>query len=431
METERKRVACYARYSTNMQREESISAQLRAMKKYCNDNGWEIVKTYTDEAFSATTDKRPQFQQMISDSSKRIFDIVLVHKLDRFTRNRYDSLIYKQKLRKSGIRLCSVLEKLDDSPESILLEGLLESINEFYSANLAREALKGMKENAFKCLYNGGSPGLGYDVGENNRFVINEAEAKAVMMIFSMYLSGYGYQQIAETLNSEGYRTKSGNLFVKSSFQSILTNEKYTGVYIFNRAESKGYDNKRNNHRNKPPEEIIRIEGGVPAIISREVFEEAQKIRRLKRNVLHHSKTLYLCSSVIKCGCCGAKMYGNIRHRRNKDGFNVYVCTSRKADCDNIKEIDKVSLDEYVTELVKKKYFIADEKLHSAFNDMDKTTPSFRALLEQYIHEIVVYRDYVIFIHLSISNQASIRVETLKTERQQRVSRDSKIQVNG
>lgn len=181
------RVACYARYSTSMQREESISAQLRAMKKFCADNGWKIVGRYVDEAYSATTDKRPQFQQMIADSNKREFDILLVHKLDRFARNRYDSSLYKQKLRKNGVKLCSVLERLDSSPESILLEGLLESINEFYSANLARESMKGMKENAYKCLFNGGCPGLGYDIDESQHYVINEQEAKAVMLIFSMY----------------------------------------------------------------------------------------------------------------------------------------------------------------------------------------------------------------------------------------------------
>ena len=129
MDNKQVRVACYARYSTSMQREESISAQMRAMKKFCDDNGWVIVKRYVDEAYSATTDKRPQFQQMISDSCNKEFDIVLVHKLDRFARNRYDSSLYKQKLRKNGVRLCSVLERIDNTPESILLEGLLESIN--------------------------------------------------------------------------------------------------------------------------------------------------------------------------------------------------------------------------------------------------------------------------------------------------------------
>lgn len=277
MDNKKVRVACYARYSSNMQREESIFAQMRAMKKYCDDNGWIIVEKYVDEALSATTDKRPQFQQMIADSSKKEFDIVLVHKLDRFARNRYDSSLYKQKLRKNGIRLCSVLEHIDNTPESILLEGLLESINEFYSANLARETMKGLKENALQCLHNGGSPGLGYDVDDTKHIVLNEEEAKIVVMIYSMYLSGYSCKDIAEQLNSEGYLTKAGNQFACCSIYEIIKNEKYTGVYIFNRAESKGYDHKRNSHKSKPPEEIIRIEGGIPAIISKEVWEAAQK----------------------------------------------------------------------------------------------------------------------------------------------------------
>ena len=255
-----------------MQREESISAQLRAMKKFCADNGWKIVGKYVDEAYSATTDKRPQFQQMIADSNKREFDIMLVHKLDRFARNRYDSSLYKQKLRKNGVKLCSVLERLDSSPESILLEGLLESINEFYSANLARESMKGMKENAYKCLFNGGCPGLGYDIDESQHYVINEQEAKAVMLIFSMYLCDYSYQQIADALNADGFLTKIGKPFSRNSFIEILRNEKYTGVYIFNRSESKGYDNKRNSHRNKPSEEIIRIEGGIQPVVEKVLF---------------------------------------------------------------------------------------------------------------------------------------------------------------
>ena len=282
MESTQVRVACCARYSTSMQREESISAQMRAMKKYCDDKGRVIVKKYVDEACSATTDKRPQFQQMITDSYNKEFEIVLVHKLDRFARNRYDSSVYKQMLRKNGVRLCSVLEHIDNTPESILLEGLIESINEFYSANVARESMKGLRENALQCLHNGGSPGLGYDVDDTQHIVLNEDEAKIVVRIYSLYLSGYSRNSIANALNAEGHKSKKGNPFTKETVYGILTNEKYTGVYIFNRAESKGYDHKRNTHRSKPPEEIIRIEGGIPAIISRDVWEAVQNKRRDK-----------------------------------------------------------------------------------------------------------------------------------------------------
>jgi len=401
MENGKIRVACYARYSTSMQREESISAQLRAMKQFCADNNWKIVMIYADQAYSATTDKRPQFQQMISDSEKRTFDIVLVHKLDRFARNRYDSSLYRHKLRRNGVRLCSVLERLDNSPESILLEGLLESINEFYSANLARESMKGMKENAHKCLFNGGCPGLGYDVDATQHLIVNEREAKAVIMIYSMYLSGYGYQQIADALNADGYKTKAGNAFNRNSFAEILRNEKYTGVYIFNRAESKGYDHKRNNHRSKPAEEIIRIEGGIPAIISKETWLAAQEYRMKHTSRNLNAKTMYLLSGVIKCGCCNKIMYGCIRIRRNKPSFYTYTCKTKKSECINLKEIDRDSLECYVVELVIQKCLRQNSTELDKLMTLEKDSPEFRKRLQQYIREVIVYKDYVmIFLYV-------------------------------
>ena len=122
------RVALYARFSSDNQRSESIDAQIRAMTAYCQHHHYLIVSTYIDEAKSATTDRRPQFQQMVDDSRKGIFDIVLVHKLDRFARNRYDSAVYKRELKKNGVSVYSVLENLDDSPESIMMESVLEGM---------------------------------------------------------------------------------------------------------------------------------------------------------------------------------------------------------------------------------------------------------------------------------------------------------------
>ena len=142
------KVALYARFSSDNQRSESIDAQIRAMTSYCKQHKFTIVDTYIDEAKSATTDRRPAFQQMISDSSNHNFDILLVHKLDRFARNRYDSAVYKRELKKNGVLVYSVLENLDDSPESIMMEAVLEGMSEYYSQNLAREVMKGMRETA-------------------------------------------------------------------------------------------------------------------------------------------------------------------------------------------------------------------------------------------------------------------------------------------
>ena len=389
MENKRNRVACYARYSSSQQREESISAQLRAMRKYCKDNAFEIVATYVDEAFSATTDKRPQFQQMISDSAEKLFDIVLVHKLDRFARNRYDSSLYKQKLRRNGVRVCSVLERLDNSPESILLEGLLESINEFYSANLARETMKGLRENALKCQYNGGCAGLGYDIDDSKHFVINELEARAVVMIYSMYLSGYSYKAIAETLNAEGYRSKNGNQFCVNSFDAILRNERYTGVYIFNRAAAKDFEGKRNNHKNKSDDEIIRIEGGVPAIISRDIWNAAQEKRKSNVGGNGNAKTMYLLSGKIKCGCCGKTMRGSVRIRKRKPSYHMYTCCTYESECTNIKEIERDSLEEYIINLVLENI---SENDRTELLNADRNSVVFRTLLQKHIQQVTVLK---------------------------------------
>ena len=202
------KVAQYARFSSDNQRSESIDAQIRAMNQFCKQNHWQVVSTYTDEARSATTDNRPQFQQMIADSGKGLFDIVLVHKLDRFSRDRYDSAIYKKKLKKNHVKLCSVLERMDDSPESIMMEAVLEGMSEYYSKNLAREVMKGMNETALQCKHTGGCPPLGYDLDENRHLIINEQEAQAVRIIFQMFADGHGYTTIIDYLNAHGYKTK-------------------------------------------------------------------------------------------------------------------------------------------------------------------------------------------------------------------------------
>lgn len=153
-----KRAAAYTRFSSDNQRDESIDAQVRAIEIYCKQKGFELIKVYADRAKSATSDKRPEFLQMIEDSDKGIFDVLIVHKLDRFSRDKYDSAKYKRKLKKNGVQLLSVTENLDGSPESVILESLLEGMAEYYSKNLAREVMKGLKETAYHCKHTGGLP---------------------------------------------------------------------------------------------------------------------------------------------------------------------------------------------------------------------------------------------------------------------------------
>lgn len=354
------RAALYARFSSDNQRTESIDAQIRAMELYCKNNNITIVEKYIDEAKSATTDRRPAFQQMISDSAKKCFDIVVVHKLDRFARNRYDSAIYQRELRRNGVTLRSVLENLNDSPESIILQSLLEGMNEFYSRNLGREVNKGLKENALKCIHNGGSAPLGYDVDpETKLLVINEDEAPAVRLVFSMFAEGYGYSAIVEELYNRNMRTKTGRHFTKNSLYNILTNEKYRGVYVFNKSSAKGPDGKRNSHKKKPPEEIIRIEGGCPSIIDVETFEAVNKrLEENKHGYKRKAKETYLLAGKVVCKECGKYMSGNYRiWGKHLDTLVVtYRCLTPKYLCKN-REINRDYLEWKVIELLEEHIF--------------------------------------------------------------------------
>lgn len=359
------KAAVYARYSSDNQREESIDAQLRAIREYTERNNIRIVKIYTDEAKSAMTADRPGFLKMIEDSKNGLFDTVIVHKLDRFARNRYDSAFYKRELSKNGVTVLSVLENLDDSPESIILESVLEGMAEYYSANLSREVQKGMKENALQCKHNGGRPPLGYDVGEDQTYVINEKEAATVRLIFNMYAKGFGYGKIIDELNRKGYRTKLGRKFGKSSLHDILVNEKYRGVYIFNRAAAKRSDGKRNNRASKNEEEIIRIEGGMPRIIDEKTWKAVQeRMGDNKKNSTFKAREIYLLAGIIKCGKCGGAMVGNRRIAgKAKRTYTTYECSTRKRTktCD-MKAVNKEFIENLVIEELERRLF-SDEAI--------------------------------------------------------------------
>lgn len=360
--------------------DESIDAQIRAIEEYADKNDIKIVNKFIDRAKSSTSDKRPAFQEMIKycEADNTGISMVIVHKLDRFSRDKYDSAMYKQKLKVKGIRVVSVLENLDNSPESLILESVIEGMAQYYSANLAREVAKGQKENALKALHNGGDAPLGYDVAFDKTYLVNEEEAQAVKIIFDMYVNGYSYSNIIDKLNDLGYKTKRGNKFGKNSLHGILSNEKYTGVYVFNKTQRKGVNGKRNGHKQKSDDEIIKVEGGMPQIIDREVFLQAQEMmqKRKKAPGSHKATTLYLLTGLIRCGECGHAMQGNRRKDKYGNDYISYRCGCRKQkrDCKN-KEIKRDYLEEFVlTEL--EKHVLNDEAipvLSKALNERLKT----------------------------------------------------------
>ena len=354
------KAAVYARFSSDNQREESIDAQLHAIRAYCQQQKIEIVAEYIDRAKSATTSNRPEFMKMISDAAGHAFEFVIVHKLDRFARNRMDSAICRAELKKHGVSLISVIENIDeDSPESLILESVLEALAEYYSKNLAREVMKGMKENALKCMHTGGVAPLGYNVDpETKRYLINEEESKAVRYIFDAVIEGKGYNQIIRDLDLMGFRTKRGNQFSKNSLHEILRNEKYCGMYVFNKVEAKDAFNQRNNHLLKDDSEIIRIPGGMPRIISDEQFFSVQEILKHRRRSSTNAKAKesYLLAGKIICGACGSSYGGNRKIAgRNKEVYVTYRCNNRASRtsivCKN-KEVNRDYIEAFVLDVL-------------------------------------------------------------------------------
>ncbi|ADO83422.1 recombinase family protein [Ilyobacter polytropus] len=368
----------YARFSSENQRDESIDAQIRAIQEYAKRNNIEIIEIYTDRARSATSDKRPDFQRMVKDSEKENFDMVIVHKLDRFSRDKYDSVYYKKRLLKNGVKVVSVTEQLDDSPESVILESVLEGMADYYSKNLAREAMKGMKETAYKCQHTGGTPPLGYDVDkETRKYIINPNEAEAVKLIFEKYLQGHTVMSIVNELNDRGYRTKKGVLFGTNSIRSIIKNEKYCGTFVFNKSASKDAFGRRNGSKTKDDKDIIRIKGGVPAIVTEDDYNRAQSLMESKRNGRggrQKAKEIYLLSGIIKCKC-GHAMYGNRRKPKGKPLYVSYRCGARhkkgvNSDC-KTPEIRKEYIEDYVlTEL--ENFLVNDEVASSIVENVNK-----------------------------------------------------------
>ena len=367
----------YARFSSDNQREESIEAQLRAIHEYCERKGIVITHEYCDRARSATTDDRPEFLQMISDAKNGEFDFVIVHKLDRFSRNRYDSAHYKKELKKAGVSVLSVLENLDDSPESIILESVLEGMSEYYSKNLAREVMKGMRESALQCRALGGKPPYGYKVNPvTHTYEINESEAEAIKLIYNRVVEGVGYTEIITELNRLGYKTGAGKPFGKNSITEILRNEKYMGIYIFNRTISKNPYGKRNNHMSKEHDDMIRIPGGMPAIIDELTFNRVAEIikSRSRAAPARNAKEHYMLTGKIFCGVCRAAYVGNrqfagrsklklVTYRcSNKNNHGDFHCTNKSVNqlyIENFvfKEVDKLVFNpERIPQLIKTYY---------------------------------------------------------------------------
>ena len=301
----------YARYSSDNQREESIEGQIRECTAYAEKNGITIVKHYIDRAISAKTDNRPEFQQMIKDSDKKLFDIVLVWKLDRFARNRYDSARYKTQLKKNGVKLMSATEIISEGPEGIILESVLEGYAEYYSADLSEKVIRGMTENALKGKFSGGAIPFGYTINADRRFEIDPLTAPFVAETFQRYNDGQTMREIRDWLNEKGIKNKRGGPMSFNVIQHMLSNRRYIG-------ELKYRD--------------ILIPDAIPPIVSVEIFNEVQEkmLKNKKAPARRKAEDDYLLTTKLHCGCCGALMFGESGTSRTGEVHRYYKCATAK-----------------------------------------------------------------------------------------------------
>ena len=224
-----KTAVIYARYSCDNQTEQSIEGQLNVCQDYAKRNDILILDTYVDRAMTGTNDNRPAFQKMLKDSAGREWDYILVYKLDRFSRNKYETAIHKKTLRDNGVKVLSAMENIPDTPEGIILESLLEGMNQYYSAELAQKVRRGMRETRRKGFYQGGPILYGYKV-VGRKFVIDEMEAETVRFMFDQFSKGIVVREIIERLAAKGILIR-GKPFPMNTVYKILRNEKYTGTY--------------------------------------------------------------------------------------------------------------------------------------------------------------------------------------------------------
>ena len=301
----------YARYSSAGQRDVSIEQQLSDIRAFAKREGYTLVHEFADHARSGfkNTSARTAFQSMLSSAESGNFDTIIAWKVDRFGRNREDSAIYKGKLRRFGVKVLYAMEPIPEGSAGVLLEGMLEATAEWYSRQLSENVTRGMTDNAHRCLYNG-TRVLGYRRGPDGRYALDPDEAAIIRNIFKYYTAGYSAARICRQLNDKGVKTSRGKSFTPESLLRMIGNERYTGVYIWG---------------------DIRIDGGMPAIISKKDFEEAQQMKKKTARHIEQGSIDFLLTGKAFCGYCGAAMIGDSGTSKNGARHYYYTCQARKS----------------------------------------------------------------------------------------------------
>ena len=317
--------ALYARVSSDRQDVDlSVAAQMRALRDYASKNGYMVAREYVDEAESGRIADRPEFRKMIDAATKTDapFREILVWKFSRFTRKREHAVAFKSMLRRKGVRVVSITEQADDTPTGKLLEGIIESVDEFYSENLAQEVTRGMREAASRGFWIGSRTPYGYDrvmvqdgAKKRPKLEINPDTGPVVKRIFDMAEAGTGMLHIANILNDEDIPSPAGKLWSKNTVHFILRNEVYTGTLVWGTT-------------GKSKDEPVRVEKAFSAIVSKTRFRRVGRLMQSRAPKVSHPRRVgssYLLSGLVKCKACNRALSG----QDAKSGqFSYYVCQS-------------------------------------------------------------------------------------------------------
>ena len=325
-----KTAVIYARYSSERQTEQSIEGQLRVCNDYAERNDIVIVDTYIDRAMTGTNDNRTDFQRMLKDSNKRAWDYVLVYKIDRFSRNKYETAMHKKTLRDNGIKLISAMENIPDTPEGIILESLLEGMAEYYSAELSQKVRRGMNESRQKGQFTGGTVLYGYYVKDKKLF-INEDEAQIIRNLYLDFASGRLVTDILAELKQTGVLYRGKN-FGRNTLYNFLRNEKYAGRYVFN------------------GEVFTNM---YPAIVTDELFETVRNKIDGNKYGKHKPFIVYLLKNKLKCGYCGHIVNSDSGTSKTGVVKRYYKCTGKRNQlCTESKPIKKELIEELVVNAI-------------------------------------------------------------------------------
>ena len=306
----RKKAIIYARYSSHSQSEQSIEGQLRECYDFAKRNDYLVIAEYIARALTGTSDKRPEFLRMVEDSRKKGFEIVIVYQLDRFARSREDSAHYKSKLRKNGVKVVSAKENITDDASGILVEGLLESMAEYYSAELSQKVRRGIRESLSKGNFIGGFGLFGYDIIDK-KWTVNDAEADIVRDIFNRYKNGEKAKEIVKLLNHTGIKTKCSAKFNMNGIARMIRNEKYVGKVV---------------------------SGGsvycdvIPPIVDDRTFKACNLImdeHKHKQRVVVEEKP-YILSGKLNCGHCKSLMTAEAGTSKTGKIYHYYKCFNKK-----------------------------------------------------------------------------------------------------